>query len=296
MTTIARRGDSRSVTRRDFLALASAAPATAGHSFDNPFFALCMDTHDARERTLDQQARLLRELGYAGAGHLWLDHVAERLATLDSAGLKLFQIYIRIDLGSQAAEPYDSRLTRVLPLLRGRNVQLAALVTGGAPSEASLDGRAAAVVGEIAGKAAPFGVKLALYPHQKNWLETVQDGLRVAAKVGRPDVGVMFNLCHWLKVGSEAEMKPLLRAALPRLMAVTINGSDRGAEIKAGTGNWIQPLDSGTFDMYAFLQELRDLGYCGPIGLQCYGIRGDAAVHLMRSMVAWRALKIRLES
>jgi len=276
--------------------MASAAPAIAARGFDNPFFALCMDTHDAKKRTLEQQAVMLRELGYAGAGHLWLDNVAERLNTLDRTGLRLFQIYIRIDLGAKAAEPYDSRLAQILPLLPGRDVQLAALVTGGTPSDPSLDGRAAAVAGEIAALSAPYGVKLALYPHQKNWLETVQDGLRVAARVGRPDVGVMFNLCHWLKVGNETEMKPLLRAALPRLMAVTINGTDRGAEIKAGTGNWIQPLDSGTFDMFAFVRELRDCGYRGPIGLQCYGIPGDAAVHLQRSMAAWRELKSRLES
>jgi sugar phosphate isomerase/epimerase len=78
-------------------------------------------------------------------------------------------------------------------------------------------------------------------------------------------------------------------------MSVSINGTDRGAEIKAGTGNWIQPLDGGTFDMFAFLGELRRIGYRGPIGLQCYGIPGDAAVHMRRSMTAWVALKRRLE-
>ncbi|HOX04390.1 MAG TPA: hypothetical protein P5022_10200 [Candidatus Paceibacterota bacterium] len=57
-----------------------------------PFFALCMDTHDARKRSLSEQAGLLKELGYNGAGHLWLDQVAERLHTLDAVGLDLFQI------------------------------------------------------------------------------------------------------------------------------------------------------------------------------------------------------------
>ena len=283
-------------SRRNFLAMAGVAPVLAAPGFDNPFFALCMDTHDAKKRNLEEQARMLRDLGYSGAGHLWLDNVAERIATLDRAGLKLFQIYIRIDLDPKAREPYDSRLAQVLPLVRGKDVQLAALVSGGPPSDPSLDGRAASVVREIAAAAAPYGVKLVLYPHQKYWLETVQDGLRVAGAVAGPAVGVMFNLCHWLKVGDEAELKPLLRAALPRLMAVSINGSDRGPEIKAGTGNWIQPLDSGTFDVFELLRELRQGGYRGPIGLQCYGIPGDAAVHLERSMSAWRALKSRLES
>jgi hypothetical protein len=91
-------------------------------------------------------------------------------------------------------------------------------------------------------------------------------------------------------------MIPLLRSALPHLLAVSINGSDRGAEIKAGTGQWIQPLDSGTFDMFGFLTELQRSGYRGPIGLQCYGIPGDAAIHLRRSMSAWLELKGRLRA
>ena len=83
-------------------------------------------------------------------------------------------------------------------------------------------------------------------------------------------------------------------AAGPLLWALSINGSDRGPEIKAGTGNWIQPLDCGTFDMLGFLKELHRTGYRGPIGLQCYGVPGDAAVHLRRSMAAWRRLKGRI--
>ena len=63
---------------------------------------------------------------------------------------------------------------------------------------------------------------------------------------------------------------------------VSINGADH-------TGGWdrlIQPLDRGEFDVYGFLKTLRDLGYTGPIGLQCYMVPGDlalAAVELVSS-------------
>src|SRR5512140_1760211 len=64
----------------------------------NAFFPFCIDTHDAKKRNLDQQAEMLKELGYDGVGHLWLDNVAERLKTLDAAGLKLFQITLLVDI------------------------------------------------------------------------------------------------------------------------------------------------------------------------------------------------------
>lgn len=39
-----------------------------------------------------------------------------------------------------------------------------------------------------------------------------------------------------------------------------------------------------------FLKVLRGLGYKGPVGLQCYGLPGDARDHLTRSIAAWRKL------
>jgi len=284
--------------RRFFLSLAGAAVSTTRGStqarFDNPFFALCMDTHDDKKRSLAEQADLLKELGFAGAGHLWLDGVQERLATLDRVALRLFQIYIRLDVSPQPKQTYDPRIKDVVPLLKGRGTQLAVLIVGGKPSDATLDERCVQLLRELAEIAEPHGVRIALYPHANHWLEKVQDALRVTRKVGRANTGVMFNLCHWLRVGDEQELQPLLTDAMPLLYAVSINGSDRGDEIKAGTGNWIQPLDSGSFDMYGFLKVLNEMGYRGPMGLQCYGIKGDARLHLARSMAAWQRLVARL--
>jgi len=253
----------------------------------NPFFALCMDTHDSEKRTLPEQAQLLKELGYDGAAHLWLDNLKERLDTLDEAGLKLFQIYLQVNIAKDK-DPYDARLKELIPLLKGRDVMVALLMTGMPPSDQTGDERAVEIVREIADIASEAGVRVALYPHSNDWLERVEDAVRIAGKVKRPNVGVMFNLCHWLKVDDEANLKPLLDLAMPNLFAVTINGADRAVDIHEGKGNWIQPLDSGSFDLLGFLKLLRELGYTGPVGLQCYGIEGDARDHLTRSIAAWR--------
>ena len=258
-----------------------------------PFFALCMDTHDAKRRSLPQQAEMLKDLGYDGAGHLWLGGLAERLKTLDAAGLKLFQIYIRLNIAAGQKRPYDLKLKDVLPLLKDRGVMLAVLIGGGKRSDKAGDERAVALLREMADLARPHGVRLALYPHVGDWLERVDDAIRVARKVDRPNVGAMFNLCHFLKVDDEKNIKPLLTKAGRLLMAVTINGSDRSADIRAGKGKWIVPLDEGNFDMLGLLRTLREVGYKGPVGLQCYGIGGDARKHLARSIAAWRKLNAR---
>ena len=172
-----------------YSACAEEAPA---HPLANPFFAFCMDTHDAKKRSLQEQAALLKELGYDGVGHLWLDQVPERIKTLDDAGLRLFQIYMRVDVAPDAKQPFDPRLKEILPLLKGRDVTLAALVGGGKPSDEARDPRAVELLREIADLARPHGVKIALYPHSGDWLERV-GSLRVRRK-STPERRLMFNL------------------------------------------------------------------------------------------------------
>jgi sugar phosphate isomerase/epimerase len=269
-----------------------AADSHSPHAKGNPFFAFCMDTHDTKRRTLSQQADLLKELGYDGAGHLWLDQIAERLKTLDDAGLKLFQITLLVDIapGKQA---YDPRLKTVMPLLKGRGVQLALLINGRKPSDTVGDPHAVEVIREMADLARESGAEVVLYPHTGFWLERIEDAIRLADKVDRANVGVMFNLCHWLRVSKDRDYKPLLEKALPRLLAVSINGADE-LDAQPGWGRYIQPLGRGSFDVPAFLRALRQLHYAGPVGLQCYGIQADARDTLAESMKAWRDYSGRL--
>ena len=222
------------------------------------------------KRSLEEQAALLKELGYDGVGHLWLDDVKERLETLDAACLKLFQITIQVNIAADT--PNDQKLKDVLPLLKGRHVQINLLMDGMPASDTKGDEAATRIVRELADMAAESGTEIILYPHVNMWLERVEDAIRLAKEVDRKNVGIMFNLCHWLKVDKEENMKPLLESAMPWLRAVSINGADHADEIRAGTGNWLQPLDGGSFDVAVLLQTLKALGYKGAIGLQCWGI------------------------
>jgi len=259
----------------------------------NAFFAFCIDTHDAKKRTLEQQAALLKELGYAGVGHLWLNDIPERLRTLDAAGLRLFQITMTVDI-SPGKQAYDPKLKEVMPLLKGRGVQFLLLMNGRPPSDPAGDERAVEIIREIAALADGSGAQVLLYPHSYMWLERIEDAVRVADKVNRPNVGVMFNLCHWLRVSKDRNYKPLLELAMPRLRAVSISGAD-DFDDKPGWARYIQPLGRGSFDMLAFLKTLRELGYTSPIGLQCYGIQGDVRDTLAESMKSWRGYWARMD-
>src|ERR1035437_9166979 len=190
-------------------------PAVAGEparAKTNAFFAFCIDTHDAKKRNLEQQAALLKELGYDGVGHLWLNDIPERLKTLDAASLKLFQITMTVDItpGKQA---YDPKFKEVMPLLKGRGVQFLLLMNGMKPSDPAGDARAVEIIREMTALAAGSGAQVLLYPHSSDWMERIEDAVRVADKVDRPNVGVMFNLCHWLRVSKDRDYKSRLAKA-----------------------------------------------------------------------------------
>src|SRR5512137_2405661 len=99
----------------------------------NAFFPFCIDWHDAKKRGFEEQAQMLKELGYPGVGHIWLDKVEERIKTLDAADLKLFQITMVVDL-IPGKPPYDvARFKEICAAIKGRGVQFDLLVNGRKP-------------------------------------------------------------------------------------------------------------------------------------------------------------------
>jgi sugar phosphate isomerase/epimerase len=260
-----------------------------------PFFPFCIDWHDAKKRGFEEQAAMLKELGYDGVGHIWLPKVAERIKSLDAVGLKLYQITMQVNIAPTAKAPYDEPMFKdVLAQIKGRHVQFCLLIGGFKPGDPAGEARAVELLRHMSDLAKESGAQLLLYVHVNNWVERIEFACAVAEKADRPNVGVMFNLCHWLRADTSRDYRTLLQKAMPRLWAISLNGADERDD-KPGWAHYIQPLDAGNFDLAAFLRTLKELGYMGPVGLQCFGIGGDTRDHLARSMTAWRKLNAQME-
>ncbi len=264
------------------------SPLGAAQGLNNPFFAFDNGTGRDDKLPLSEQAELVKRTGYAGIGYTGTQRIPEMLEALESRGLKLFSIYVaaRVDRDKPS---YDPGLPQALQQLKGHGTVLWLTVQG-----RSTDGeaRATAIVREIAEMAAASGVRVVLYPHVGFYVATIEDALRIRKLVDRPNVGVTFNLAHFLAAKDEPNLDQRLKDALPYLEMVSINGADH-------EGEWnrlIQPLDRGEFDVFGLLKKLHTLGYKGPVGLQCYLVPGDREDNLRRSMVAWRKFAARLAS
>jgi sugar phosphate isomerase/epimerase len=254
----------------------------------NPFFAMGTGIVDENHTTLEAQASMLKTLGYAGCSIDAGEDLADMMQALDKQELKLFALYAGIDLKEGKAF-FDEQLQENIKLLKNRETIIWLYVAGTRPEEpdSETDTPVVKAIREIAALAQKSGLKVALYPHSGFYMDRVADAVRLVKEAGLDNVGVTFNLCHWLKVERDNNLEAVIEAAMPYLYLVTVNGADRDGQ------NWttlIQTLDSGTFDVDRLLWALRARDYQDPIGLQHYGIQGDVMQNLQKSMKGWKAL------
>jgi sugar phosphate isomerase/epimerase len=264
----------------------AAAPLVAASPLTNPFFVFDNGTGRDQHIPFNDQAELVKRTGYAGLGFTGTQRIPEMLQALESRGLKMFSIYVAAHIDGEKPS-YEAGLPEAIRQLQGHGTVIFLTIRGSAPDG---DARATAVVREIADLAAASGLRVALYPHVGMYVGRIEDALRVVKNVDRPNVGVTFNLAHFLAAKDEPNLDERLREALPHLFMVSINGADH----EGGWDRLIQPLDRGQFDVYGLLKKLVVLGYHGPVGLQCYQVPGDRGENLNRSMAAWRKFSARM--
>lgn len=268
-------------SRRRFLA-SVLAPAIPLYADVKPLFVF--DNGTGRGvLSIDEQVDLAARTGYAGLLYAGTKAIPELVAAHRARGLSVLGLYTGMDL-SDAAPGYDPGLPAAVRQLKGTGAIVTFTVAGKAAKAANGDDIAIAVLRDVAGMAAEAGLQVALYHHYGFHMARVEHALRLRELIGRPNVGIVFNLCHWLRSGDEANMRTRLAEAVPHTRLVLINGADH-------EGDWdrlIQTLDRGEFDLKRFLATLSELGYHGAMGLQCFNIKGDREENLRRSMAAWR--------
>jgi len=281
------------LTRRDFLASASAAaaafactrPSRSAEATPWPLYAFGNAFKDKELATLDDNCRLLKDLGYAG---IELHHnpaaLPKALETLDRHGLKLSGVYATPKVEDAPPADWDGWIR----LLKGRDTRIELGLTSKTfkPSDPAADGKGVAWLKAVSDLCADSGPVVSVYPHAGFWTERCEDGVRLAKAAARKNVGTHFNLVHWQWVQPAKPAGQVLAEARSHLFAVTVNGLKGPAEKRQA----IRPLDDSDLDLAAFLAEVKRVGFAGPAGLQCYGVQEPPAEHLKRSMEAWRKL------
>jgi sugar phosphate isomerase/epimerase len=264
----------------------AAMPVAQGQKLTNPFFAFDNGTGRDQKLPIAEQAELVKRTGYAGIGYTGALRVPEMLQALEGRGLKMFSIYVAVRVEPDKPA-YDAELPEAIRQLKGHGTVIWLTVQG---TGADAEQHAVQRVREVADMAAASGLRVVLYPHMGFYVGRIEEALRMREKVDRSNLGITFNLTHFLAVKDEPNLDQRLREAMPYLEMVSING----AEHEGGWDRLILPLDRGAFDVFGFLKKLVAAGYKGPIGLQCYQVPGDIEENLRRSMAAWHKFQDRM--
>ncbi|MEI6141858.1 MAG: family 16 glycoside hydrolase [Mariniphaga sp.] len=264
-------------------------------SIKNPFFVF---NNGFNKQGLDfipydDQARFLKKYGFQGIEHRETKGILELKEALKKEGLNMYADYLQIDI--EKPEPYLPDWKTVIPQLKGTGLILWVHIhsTVYKPSDETADAKVVAILQELADFCKPYGVKIAIYHHVAFLAEKAEDSFRLAQKTNRENVGSVFNLCHFLKTDSAENLEKVINLTLPKLMAVSISGADVGDTKNMDWDRLIQPLGKGTFDVYRLVELLVDKGYKGPIGLQCYALKGAPDNYLPLSSETWKNFKER---
>ena len=268
----------------------------------NEFFALHnIIRGDSTYNTFDKQVELVKNAGFDGIEINQIESFDGMKSALDQFQFKGSYFYVKLQLG----EPIDNRLESAINKLKGTNTIVAAYILADTkrfkPNSPEGDSEAIKHLQLISMWSKKSGLQVAIYPHFSFYVERTDHALQLAQKVNRKNVGLSFNLCHWLATTSLAEradLKNHLKELKPYLKMITISGaSDIISQKKAIFDDYILPLGTGSFDTYDLLKYMvKTIKYKNPIGVQCYNIKGNKPQLIKNTMMVWNGYKTRLEN
>ncbi|MEM9236564.1 MAG: sugar phosphate isomerase/epimerase family protein [Verrucomicrobiota bacterium] len=239
--------------------------------------------------SIDAGVTAVKELGFTGISSIYPRDAAAFKQACDREGLEFISAYCSSKVHADSHE-YGPEVVETIKLLKDTDALIELNVQRGKNPN---DEQAVKLVREIADLAAESGLKVVLYPHDGFHISRFDHAVQIARASKRDNVGVIFNLCHFLKERPRADLEASIAGAKGVLWAASTCGADTEGN------NWktlIQPLDQGSFDQVNFLRLLRDGGFNGPVGLQCYNASLPANENLSRAHQAWKGFLDELKS
>ncbi|TWT84241.1 Xylose isomerase-like TIM barrel [Planctomycetes bacterium CA13] len=238
----------------------------------------------------DAQAQLLSELGFDGIGYTNVVDLDQRFASFDKQQLSVVSFYVPFH--SEKEQSIDPKVIAQLPKMKGKDAILWIHIHGNASDEQTADR-----LRVLADQAAIHDVQISVYPHHGFQVATAEHAVKIVKAVDRENVGVTFNLCHELRAGNGPRISEIIKKTADHLTMVSINGAMRVmTDAKNPWKELILPLGEGDFDILSLLNELKSVGYDGPIGLQCYNVKQEPAEMLENSINAWNTYLSKLEN
>jgi sugar phosphate isomerase/epimerase len=248
--------------------------------------AWCIVPFDKVKRDPEQRAEMLKELGISQLAWDWRDvHLSimeEEIKTLRKNNIKLKSVWFWVNGGS--GEILDEANHFILKTLKENNVKTELWLSFNdryfaGLSEGEKLKKAISSIGEINKKAKEIGCTLHLYNHG-SWFGEPENQVMIIEGLGSKDIGIVYNFHHARHQVND--FPGLLKTMLPYLSTVNINGMKEN-------GPMIMTVGQGDKELW-MLQQLKDSGYKGSIGILSHVDDEDAKVVLERNLEGLKTL------
>ena len=248
--------------------------------------AWCIVPFDSKERTPEERATMLNELGIKQFVYDWrtkhIPSFPDEIEALKKHNIHLAGVWLWVAPGTM--KTLDEGNEQILETIRKNHVQtdfwlgIDNRYFAGLDDEKKFE-RASSVIRYIHGRVNKMDCSLNLYNHG-DWFGEPINQIKIIEKTGLKDIGIVYNFHHaHLQIN---DFPVLLKKMLPYLKAVNINGMKvEGPKIlQLGTGD--RELE--------MLKTLKASGYDGPIGIIGHVEDMDVKVVLERNLNGLKSL------
>lgn len=242
--------------------------------------AWCIVPFDKPERSPEQRARMLKELGINKLAYDWRErHVPyfeDELAALKKHKIKLQSFWYY-----SGPEPEkDKNFKIIIDLLRTHNIktEIWTMITGIKNLDSMSQQQKIEAVSKplkyIATKAAEIGCKVGLYNHG-GWFGEPENQLALIEHLDMNNIGIVYNFSHSeYQIHRFPEFYPKI---LPHLLAINLTGLDGGYPAR------VVPVGKGNIE-YRMMKIIENSKYKGPIGIINEDFAADAKEGLMMNL------------
>jgi sugar phosphate isomerase/epimerase len=274
--------------------------AIAGHAqkLRNQFFVFHnIIIGDNTYNSFDSQVKLVKANGFDGVEIGSEESFDEMFEAIKKNDFKCSSFYVKLRVEDKNV---DSFLTAAIKKLKGSGTVISPHIERQTQNRegptAAEDEAVIKLLQKLSDLCAESNLQVAIYPHKNFYLETTTHALSLVKKVNRKNVGLGFNLCHWLATTGEQERRNLyahLETLRPYLKMMTINGANDVISQESNLWNdYILPLGQGSFNTKGLVEfATGTMNYQGPIGIQAFNIKGDKKELLLSTAEFVRQLK-----
>ncbi len=256
---------------------------TYSQKISNEFFVFeSALSKDSVYNSFEKKAKFIKASGFNGIEISELEHFSEKFRAIQNLGFKPSSLYTKLNLDEPELDP---RLIDAIRMLKGSGTIICPYIikkNGVSPHAPDKGGDKIAIhlLRKLADLAEESGLQVAIYPHLNFYVERADHAARIVKKANKNNLGLTFNLCHWLattNMDERANLNRQIKSLAPYLKMISINGANNIISSKSNIwGDYIRPLGEGNFDVRGLVKYVAiDLGLNIPIGIQCYNLKGN---------------------